>query len=219
MMTLQAASVSKQFGSHRVLDGVDLDVAAGEVVLLLGPNGVGKSTLLGCVCGTVVPDAGSITIGGHDLASAPLEARRALRYLPQEVEVPPGLTGQELLRFYADVFDDVDGLPRAQAATQIIDALPRLARTYSVGMRRRLAFGALMLGKAALYVLDEPFAGVDRDGRSRMIEAMRAQLDRGAGVLLAVHDRDLDDLAVFKPRRVELTAPAQAAATTPKETR
>ena len=199
---LQADGIAKAFAKHEVLRKVDLTVGTGEAVTLVGPNGVGKSTLLGCVCGTVIPDAGTVSIGGHDLKGAPIKARAALRYLPQEVDVPRGLTGKELLRFYADVHGG--SIDDAVAFTELGEALDRLATTYSVGMRRQLAFGGLLPGKAALYVLDEPFAGVDRDGRGRMLKTLRALLDRGAGLLMAAHDQDLDDLDDLGARRFDL---------------
>ena len=97
-------------------------------------------------------------------------------------------------------------------------ALQRLAATYSVGMRRRLAFGGLMVGDAKLYVLDEPFAGVDREGRDQMTQTLTRLLQGGAGILLAVHDRDLDDLAAFDPRRVVLQPPGEAPASAARAT-
>ncbi len=187
---LRATGLCKRYGARALFEGLDLGVAAGEVAALLGPNGTGKSTLLGCITGAVIADAGRIEIGGHDLESAPIAARAALRALPQEVEVPEGLTGRELLEFHAAVF----GEPRGQAgAIELADlgpAIDALATTYSVGMRKRLMFAALTLGPAGLYVLDEPFAGVDREGRGRMVEALARALARGAGVLLSAHDAE-----------------------------
>jgi ABC-type multidrug transport system ATPase subunit len=190
---LAARGLAKSYGAARVFAGLDLDIAPGEAVALVGPNGAGKSTLIGCVCGTVVPDEGAVTIGGHDLRSAPLAARAALRYLPQEVEVPQGLTGRELLGFYAAVFRDPDGRDGAGALADLGPALDRLATTYSLGMRKRLVAAALTLGEGALFVLDEPFAGVDREGRAALIAALARARERGAGILLSAHDPD--DLA------------------------
>jgi ABC-type multidrug transport system ATPase subunit len=187
---LRATSLAKRYGATPVFADLDLSVGPGEVVALLGPNGTGKSTLLGCVTGSVIADAGRVEIGGHDLTGAPLAARAALRSLPQEVEVPEGLTGRELLEFYASVFADPRGLDRALVLADLGPAIDALATTYSVGMRKRLMFAALVLGDAALYVLDEPFAGVDREGRGRMLAAIAAAIERGAGVLLSAHDDD-----------------------------
>lgn len=209
---LDVTGVTKSFGAHVVLDSIDVRVGPGEAVVLIGPNGVGKSTLLGCVCGTVVPDSGAITIGGHDLGRAPIKARAALRYLPQEVEVPTGVTGDELLRFYADVHEAATDVDRCAEATELPrSALERLATTYSVGMRRRLAFGCLMAGEGQLYVMDEPFAGVDQHGRTRMHDRCKRLLDRGAGLLLAAHDQDLAALDDLGARRLQLGSPSEEA--------
>jgi len=207
---LRASGLAKAYAGRSVLRDVDLTVEAGEVAGLLGPNGTGKTTLLGCVTGSVIADAGRVEIGGHDLASAPLAARAALRALPQEVEVPEGLTGREIVEFFADVFADREGQARVIALADLGPAIDALATTYSVGMRKRLMFAALMLGQARLFALDEPFAGVDREGRARMVAALRRALEAGAGVLLTAHDEeDLAGLGL-PVRGVRLTDPRPA---------
>ncbi|MEM6991886.1 MAG: ABC transporter ATP-binding protein [Myxococcota bacterium] len=197
--------VDKVFGPHTVLDAVSLSVPGGGAVVLRGPNGAGKSTLLSCIAGTLVPDRGTVTIDGHPMKDEPLAARAAMRYLPQEVEVPAGITGRELITLSADIFGaDAAQVERAASLTGLGDALDRFASTYSVGMRRRLAFGSLMLGAPALFVLDEPFAGVDADGRARLLHALTAAKERGAGIVLAAHDRDAEDVARLAPTRFDL---------------
>lgn len=194
---LRATGLCKRYGARTLFEGLGLEVAAGEVAALLGPNGTGKSTLLGCITGAVIADAGRIEIGGHDLEAAPLAARAALRALPQEVEVPEGLTGRELIEFFAAVFADPRGQASALELADLGPPIDALATTYSVGMRKRLMFAALTLGPGSLYVLDEPFAGVDREGRARMVEALTRALARGAGVLLSAHDaEDLQGLGL-----------------------
>ncbi len=200
--------IAKRYGTHVVLDGVDLEVAPGEAVALLGPNGTGKSTLIGCVCGAVIPDAGQILIDGVDLRTDPVVARRRLRYLPQEVDVPEGLTGHEILEFYADVFGDRQDLPKAEALASLGPALTLLASTYSVGMRKRLMFAGLLPGEGRLYVLDEPFAGVDGESRERLIAWLKRRQAAGAGLLLAAHDQDREALEALGARNFDLTRTA-----------
>ena len=188
MLPLRATQLCKRYGATTLFHGLDVTVGPGEVVALLGPNGTGKSTLIGCVTGAVIADEGRVEIGGEDLGRAPIEARARLRSLPQEVEVPEGLTGRELLDFHAGVFADPGGMGEALALADLGPAIDALATTYSVGMRKRLMFAALSFGAAALFVLDEPFAGVDREGRGRMVNALQRALARGAGVLLSAHE-------------------------------
>ncbi len=198
---LQLRGVTKRYGARVILGGVELDVGDGELVVLRGPNGTGKSTLLGCICGQVVPDDGHIAIDGHDLRADPMGARRGLRALAQEVEVPPGITGREWLAFCADVFGATAPPPDDPQLGEVLD---QLATTYSVGLRRRLAFLGLCVGNPRLFVLDEPFAGVDVDGRAAMRTRLAAALSSGAGVIVAAHDHELGELDAMSPRRVDV---------------
>jgi ABC-type multidrug transport system ATPase subunit len=205
-LPLRATGLSKRYGQRQVLADVSLELQAGEAVALLGPNGAGKSTLIGCVCGTVIPDAGSVAIAGHDLRSEPIQARRQLRYLAQEIDVPAGLTGRELLEFHADVFMmDRKSMAGVEALSGLGPALELLATTYSVGMRRRLAFASLAFGDAALYVLDEPFAGIDAEGREQLLAWLLERRSAGAAILLAAHVQDNPALEALDARRFTLT--------------
>jgi len=201
-LPLRVRGVVKRYGSRVILGGVQLDVGPGELVVLRGPNGTGKSTLIGCVTGQVVPDEGTIAIAGHDLRGAPLEARRQLRALAQEVEIPPGVTGREWLGFCADVYG-ATSLATA-GDPQLDEVIDHLATTYSVGLRRRLAFLGLCLGTPKLFVLDEPFAGVDQDGRRSMLDRLRGFLAAGAGMLVAAHDHELGELDTLMPKMVDV---------------
>lgn len=204
-LPLHATGISKSFGKTQVLDNIELTVESGECVALVGRNGAGKSTLMGCLVGTVIPDAGGVSIAGHSLADKPIQARKALRYLAQEVEVPVALTGREVLEFYADVFGDRSQLEAAVELANIGPSIDHLATTYSVGMKKRVVFAGLTAGHADLYVLDEPLAGVDGETRVRLRDFLAAQLERGAGVLVAAHDQDHADLDALNARRFALS--------------
>lgn len=197
-------ALTKRYADRTVLGSLSLRVPPGQTVVLRGPNGSGKSTLLGCIAGSVIPDEGRILIGGHDLVREPLRARAALRYLPQEPEVPPGLSGRELLGFFAEVYGEPTAVERAATFLGFGRALDRFATTYSVGMRRLLMFAALLPGRGRLWVLDEPFAGVDAEGRAKIRGAIERALADGAGVVLAAHDRDVQDVEPLSPVRVDV---------------
>src|SRR5262245_27901763 len=160
MLTL--TGVTKSFAGRRVLDGLDLHVAAGESVALLGANGCGKTTTLRCIVGLARPDAGHIEIAGLDVARRPLQARAYVSYLPQKSAFPATLNVRETLAVVARIRrvreDAVEHELEACGLTRLAD---RLVGRLSGGERQRLAMAVAFLPDAELYLFDEPSANLD----------------------------------------------------------
>lgn len=189
---LAVDAVQKRF--HRVVavESVSLTVRRGELVGLIGPNGAGKSTTLSMCCGELLPDAGRITIAGHDVATDPLAARRAFGYVPQRLRLFPFLTGAELLALVAEV----KGVPPAEAQAQttallaqlaLSEAQDRLTREYSEGMARKLSLAVALLGRPPLLVLDESLNGLDPRAAAELKTMLRAHVAEGGAVVIAGH--------------------------------
>ncbi len=177
---------------HTALDGVDLEIARGEIVGLLGHNGAGKTTLMSLVAGLSRPDAGTISVHGYDVSREPLRARRHLGLAPQELGVYPPLTVRQNLRFFADLH----GLNATVARQRIAEAADALALTehldrrvyeLSGGGQRRVHTAMALIHKPALVLLDEPTAGVDVETRSRLVAYVRRLADEGAAVCYSTH--------------------------------
>ena len=178
-------------GRFPALAGVDLDVAAGEVVLVQGPNGAGKTTLLRACAGLVPVVDGEATVLGHDLRKDRRSVRRHLALLGHATGLYDDLTVADNLHFVARS-------TRHDAAPPVDDVLARLGLAgrlasvqvsrLSAGQRRRVAVASLLLRPAKLWLLDEPHAGLDADGRERLdalvVEASRA----GTSVVMASHE-------------------------------
>ena len=179
---VEAVGVTVRFGHFTANDSIDLHVAAGEVVGLLGANGAGKSTFMRLVLGLLRPSEGRVEMFG---AAPTRAARRKVGYVPQGLGLYEDLTVAENLRFSADAYRtrdaalDNDPSLRVEANTLVSD-LP-------LGLRRRLAFAAALGHHPSLFVLDEPTSGVDPLARSRLWDTIRAAADRGAGVLVSTH--------------------------------
>ena len=189
--------LSKRFGGRAVLAQVSLELQAGQCLAFVGRNGSGKSTLLACIAGNVEPDAGVIRIAGCDLRNEPLPARRHLRYLSQESEPPLGLSGRELASFHAAAFGHPAEVESMLELADLGPASEHLVSTYSLGMRRRLALACLCCGSPSLFVLDEPFAGLDLEARERVRFALLGYQRQGASFLIAGHQQDLPELEAF----------------------
>jgi Cu-processing system ATP-binding protein len=186
--------VHKHYGPLHAVDGIDLDIAPGELFGLIGHNGAGKSTLFKMMLGLERPTSGTLTVAGADVTGPGFRAvRRRLGYLPENVVLWDNLTGTETLRFFArlkgvDVAECAPLLERVGLG----DAVARPVREYSKGMRQRLGFAQAQLGRPQVLFLDEPTNGLDplaiRDFHATLREL------RGAGVTVVITSHILAEL-------------------------
>ena len=183
-------------GQFPALAGVDLEVDAGEVVLIQGPNGAGKSTLLRVCAGLIRLESGSGEILGHDLGSSRPAIRRSVGLLGHDTALYDDLSVRENLDFWAaasrcDAAAVVPALDRLGVAERLYDVSVGLL---SAGQRRRVALAAVVVRRPQLWLLDEPHAGLDPSGRDLVDELVGDAARAGATVLLSSHevDRTLD---------------------------
>lgn len=189
---IRARGVSKKFGDFSALQGLDLEVQAGECVGLLGPNGAGKSTFIGCLYGVVMRSGGELEIFGHDPARAARPIKERLGVVPQENALDDGLTVRENMRLYARF----EGLPKQTAEARIAELLEVMSldhkrdviiRALSGGMKRRLAFARALLADPELLILDEPTTGLDPTVRHVLWEKVLSYRQSGKTVLVTTH--------------------------------
>jgi heme ABC exporter ATP-binding subunit CcmA len=212
---VRVAGLVRVFGAHRVLDGVDLDVAAGEAVALLGPNGAGKTTLLKIVGTLLRPTRGTAVVGGFDCVRAAESARAMLGIVAHGAHVYEDLTARENLAFWLRLRGaraDRDALSAALADVDLERQADARVRTFSAGMRRRLAVARLALTQPRVLLLDEPFAGLDQRARKWLEGRLETLKAGGAAVLMATHSfgRELgvtDRLAILVAGRLVLDTP------------
>jgi ABC-type multidrug transport system ATPase subunit len=181
-------NLQKSFGSRHVLTGLDLEVRPGELTLLVGTNGAGKTTALRLIAGLSNPDAGAIAIAGHDLAGRRQDALAHLSFLPQAPRFHPRLTVRQTTEFYACL----RGRPRAGAvlaleAWGLRDFAGVPTSKLSGGLRQRLALAIFALANAPVLLLDEPGLSLDPVWRERLQQFLRDETARGRTVLIATH--------------------------------
>jgi ABC-2 type transport system ATP-binding protein len=192
---LHVASLHAGYGKVAVLSGVDLEVSRGEWLALLGPNASGKTTLLHCIAGMLLPAAGSIAICGRSLRQDALGAKAQLGFGCAPERLPDLLTGRQCLEVYAAAKSlaaiDADVLELAEAFV-FTDMLDRFVASYSLGTKQKLAVLLALLGEPALVVLDEAFNGLDPASALVLKHHLRARVSAArCGVLLATHALDV----------------------------
>jgi ABC-2 type transport system ATP-binding protein len=204
---IAATGLRKAYKDKVVLDGVDLDVAAGTVFSLLGPNGAGKTTTVNVLTTLIKADGGTARVAGHDVATETKAVRAAIGVTGQFAAVDELLTGQENLRLMADL----KRLGSGDAKRVVTDLLERfdltdsaqqLASTYSGGMRRKLDLAMTLVDRPEIIFLDEPTTGLDPRSRRTMWEIIRHLVADGVTIFLTTQyldeaDRLADRIAVL----------------------
>lgn len=192
---LEVANLQAKYGTREVLAGVNLVIPQGEWFCLLGPNGVGKSTLLHCITGRMPPSAGNVVIGGKSMLKQPVEAKRKLGAACAPDQLPGLLTGRQCLEVYAlakelaSIDADVQELGTALKFTPYLD---QYVDTYSLGTRQKLCVLLALLGDPQLIVLDEAFNGLDPASAVVLKQHLQQRLAGGrCAVLLATHSLDI----------------------------
>lgn len=202
------------------LDGVDMAGQGGRVLGLLGPNGCGKTTLIRLLAGTLRPSQGSVLLFPDGPALLPDEQRRRVAVCFDRVPLLEPLSGRE----NAVRLTTLRGVGREEAARRVDRWLSEFglaeragdaAGTYSLGMRRKLALTESFAARPDLLLLDEPLGGLDAEGKSSLLASLRAERERGAAAVIAVHDPDFAaaacDTAVLMDAGRVLTSGAPAA--------
>jgi ABC-2 type transport system ATP-binding protein len=193
MNAIEVHDLVKRFGSKTVVDHVSMNVAEGEIVGFLGPNGSGKTTTIRIMCGLLTPDEGSGQVLGYDIRTESLKIKREVGYMTQRFSFYEDLTIAENLEFVARLYQLK---PAEEYVDRTLDDLgltsrrDQLAGTLSGGWKQRLALAACIMHKPKLLLLDEPTAGVDPKARREFWDEIHRLARGGLTVLVSTHYMD-----------------------------
>ncbi|MFZ1625022.1 MAG: ABC transporter ATP-binding protein [Gammaproteobacteria bacterium] len=190
---LEAINLRKVYGAHEALQGLNLKVNAGDIYCLLGANGAGKTTTINLFLNFVDPTSGTATVNGIDVTQSPLETKRYLAYIPEQVMLYGNLTGFENLEYFARL-----GGHAGYSAADYRSFLDRVGlqpnaanlrvRTYSKGMRQKVGVAIALAKQAKALLLDEPTSGLDPKASNEFSALLLQLRNDGAAILMATHD-------------------------------
>jgi heme exporter protein A len=202
---VRTSELIKVYGHTRALAGVSVSLEAGEVTVIEGPNGSGKSTLVSILAQLSQPTAGRVHYGAGDAKRLKRAVRGIIGVLAHAPMLYPELSGRENLALFADLY--AIARPTARIAElverfEIGTFFDRPVRTYSRGQLQRVALARALLHEPELLLLDEPSTGLDVDASERLVEAVLAERERGAVVVVVTHDTAFADR--IADRRIRL---------------
>ena len=196
MNIISVKNLSKDFGQERVLHNVTRDFEKGKIHGIVGNNGSGKTVLMKCICGFLIPDSGSITVNGERVG-VDVDFPRDMGLIIETPGFLPNMTGVKNLEILASLNKKI-GLEQIAAAIRRVGLDPLMKKPvgkYSLGMRQRLGIAQAIMEDPALLILDEPLNGLDKHGVREMRQLIKGLKEQGKTILLASHNQgDIDEL-------------------------
>src|ERR1051325_2982810 len=201
----------KQFGDFVAVDHLNLHVNRGSFFGFLGPNGAGKSTTIKMLTGLVAPTSGTLHVLGLDISAQPMEVKRRIGVVPEDLNLFERLTGAEMLSFTGRMYglgrEEIAARSRELLELMELDAEPRrLVVEYSHGMKKKLALACALIHRPEMLFLDEPFEGVDAVASRTLKDLLSRLTARGLTVFLTSHvleivERLCTDIAIISQGR------------------
>lgn len=189
---LEAGNLTKSFGSLTALDALNLRVDPGEIVCLLGANGAGKTTTINLFLGFLEPSGGAAYVDGVEVATHPIETKRQLAYIPEQVALYPQLTGLENLDYFLRLASmqksAAELLGILERAGLDKTAAERRTASYSKGMRQKVGVAIALAKEARALLLDEPLSGLDPAAANSLCALLGGLKEEGRAILMATHD-------------------------------
>ncbi|MGI8918425.1 MAG: ABC transporter ATP-binding protein [Pyrinomonadaceae bacterium] len=206
-LAVETFALVRQFGDFTAVDHINLNVRRGSFFGFLGPNGAGKSTTIKMLTGLLAPTSGKMLVLGRDLEVEPLEVKRRIGVVPEDLNLFERLTGAEMLAFTGRMY----GLQRAQIAErapellelmELTDEPKKLIVEYSHGMKKKLSLACALIHRPEILFLDEPFEGVDAIASRTLKDLLSRLTERGLTVFLTSHvleivERLCSDIAII----------------------
>lgn len=214
-VVIHTRGLEKRYGERLAVNALDLDVHQGEIFGLLGPNGAGKTTTILMLLGLTEPTGGTAEVLGLDPARNPLQVKRHVGYLPDNVGFYGGLSGRENLRYTARL-NGIAPREGEERITELLervgltDAMEKPVETYSRGMKQRLGLADVLVKEPSVMILDEPTTSIDPVGVAEVLELVRSLAhDQGVAVLISSHllyqmQQVCDRMAIFANGEVHL---------------
>ncbi|MBQ8908578.1 MAG: ABC transporter ATP-binding protein [Clostridia bacterium] len=212
MSVLRIEGLTKKYGDKVAVDNLSLEINEGEICAFIGHNGAGKTTAIKACCGILPFEAGEILVNGHSVKTDPLACKRDLAYIPDNPDLYDFMTGIAYLHFIADIFgvaakEREEKIRSLSAAFSLTEDLAQPISAYSHGMKQKLAVIAALLHSPRLWIMDEPFVGLDPKAAHTLKEEMRAFTEKGGAIFFSTHvlevaEKLCDRVAIIKNGRL-----------------